>query len=102
MKAENKPKTYFVTRHSDATKWAAKNNIAVDVQLSHFDPSIIKKGDVVIGTLPVQLVYEVNKLGGKYLHLSIDIPREMRGKELSASEMQACNARLEPYRVIKE
>ncbi|WP_407079412.1 CRISPR-associated protein Csx16, partial [Candidatus Venteria ishoeyi] len=34
-----------------------------------------------------------------YYHLSLNIPPDLRGKELSVEEMLACDARLEQYEI---
>jgi CRISPR-associated protein Csx16 len=91
--------TYFVTRHLGAREWARQRGITVDNLVDHLDMAQVKDGDVVIGTLPVNLVAEVCARGGRYLHLSLDLPPEMRGKELSAENMERLGARIEEYRV---
>ena len=91
--------TYFVTRHSGARDWAAQEGIVVDEVVSHLDTTVIAPGDRVIGSLPVNLAAEVCGRGGRYLHLSVDLPPELRGRELTAEEMRACAARIEEYRV---
>jgi CRISPR-associated protein Csx16 len=91
--------TYFVTRHLGAREWAQQRGITVDDLVDHLDMAQVKDGDVVIGTLPVNLVAEVCARGGRYLHLSLGLPPEMRGKELSAEDMERLGARLEKYRV---
>jgi len=93
--------TYFISRHAGAIEWAQQQDIKVDQQLSHFDPSITQQGDVIIGTLPINLVAEVNQRGGEYLHLTLMLPSEMRGKELSADELVQYSASLEAYQAIK-
>jgi len=90
---------YFVSRHLGAVAWAAEEGFAVDKQLSHLDPTIIQDGDVVIGSLPVHLAAQVCNKGGRYLHLSMEIPPELRGAELTVERMRACHARLESYDV---
>lgn len=94
--------TYFVSRHPGAREWAEGQGIPVDVQLEHLDVACIQPGDRVIGTLPVNLAAEVCARGGRYLHLTLDLPPEWRGKELSAEEMDRFGARLEKYRVARE
>lgn len=91
--------TYFVTRHSGARDWAAEEGIAVDRMIDHLDPALIRPGDTVIGSLPVNLAAEVCERGGRYLHLSLDTPPAVRGRELTAAEMRAHGARLEQYSV---
>jgi CRISPR-associated protein Csx16 len=89
--------TYFVTRHPGARDWAAAEGLTVDRVIDHLDPATVAAGDIVIGSLPVNLAAEVCSRGGAYLHLSIDLPADLRGRELSAEQMRACGARLERY-----
>lgn len=94
--------TYFISRHPGAREWAVGESIAVDRVLAHFDPDCVQPGDVVLGTLPIHLVARVCARGGRYLHLSLEVPPEWRGRELSAADLRACGARLEAYRVMAE
>jgi CRISPR-associated protein Csx16 len=91
--------TWFVTRHSGAVEWARRQGLAVDRQVDHLEPVELAEGDTVIGTLPVHLAAAVCERGGHYLHLSLDLPPELRGRELTADDMEAAGARLEEYRV---
>ena len=89
--------TWFVTRHPGAVAWAQRRGLAVDRQLAHLAPEQIAPGDTVIGTLPVNLIARVCARGGRYLHLSLDLPAEARGRELTADELERYGARLEAY-----
>lgn len=89
--------TYFISRHPGARDWAAQEGIPVDRVIDHLDPSLLQAGDTLIGSLPVNLVAEVCARGCRYLHLSLDLPAALRGRELSAEEMRACGARIEAY-----
>ena len=91
--------TYLITRHPGAIKWAARQGIEVDEQIAHLDPARIRAGDCIIGTLPVNLAAEVCARGGRFFNLSLDVPPEARGRELSADELERFGARLEEYRV---
>ncbi|HKJ21687.1 MAG TPA: CRISPR-associated protein Csx16 [Gammaproteobacteria bacterium] len=91
--------TYFVTRHAGAREWAAAEGVPVDALLDHLDMAIVQPGDTVIGSLPVHLAGAVCARGARYLHLVLELPPGMRGRELSAGDMRACGARLEAYEV---
>lgn len=96
MVAAHKPIKYFVTRHDGAVRWAARSGLkARKVEMTNFDVSVVKPGDVVMGTLPVHLAAEVCKRGGHYWHLALEIPPDRRGHELTAEDMRAFGARLE-------
>ena len=89
----------FVSRHPGARDWAAEEGVAVDAVIAHLYPETIQLGDVVIGTLPIHLAARVCERGGRYLHLSLEIPPDWRGRELSAADLLQFGARLEEYRV---
>ncbi|MBF0145670.1 MAG: CRISPR-associated protein Csx16 [Magnetococcales bacterium] len=92
---------YFVSRHPGALEWAATQGLVVDRGIEHLDVVEIAPGDRVIGTLPVNIAAEICDRGGHYHHLSLKVPQELRGKELSVAEMIACGARLEEYHIAK-
>lgn len=89
--------TYFISRHPGAREWANRQGLVVDSWVAHLDPSLIKVGDIVIGTLPVNLAAEVCACGAIYLHLSLRLPAEARGRELTADELQNMDATLEQF-----
>ena len=91
--------TFFVTRHPGAIAWAARQGIAVDRQVAHLGPADIQPGDTVIGTLPVNLAAQVCARGARFFNLSLDVPAEARGRELSADDLERFGARLEAYDV---
>ena len=92
--------TYFITRHSGAVQWALEEGLSVDRQDEHLEVETVQKGDTVIGTLPINLAARVCQRGARYLHLSLELPPELRGRELSASQMRRCNAHLQAYQII--
>jgi len=93
-------KTIFVSRHPGAAGWAAAHGFADVEVVTHFVPS----GEAVrvIGTLPVQLAAAVFEAGGEYHHLTLTVPAEMRGTELSAAQMDQCGACVERFYVVSE
>jgi CRISPR-associated protein Csx16 len=91
--------TWFVSRHPGAVTWAARQGLAVDRWVPHLDVAAVQAGDIVAGTLPVQLAADVCERGARYLHLSIDVPAEARGQELDADDLERLGARLEGYAV---
>ena len=96
--------TYFVSRHPGAIAWATEQGITSEatIELNNLDINQIQAGDIVIGTLPVQLVAQLNDKGASYQHLVIDTPPEWRGMELTNEQMRQCHARIEKYSVKLE
>lgn len=93
--------TFFVTRHPGALDWAHAQGIAFDAHVVHLDPAKVGAGDTVIGSLPVHLAAEVCTRGARYFNLSLDLPANLRGRELDAAALEECQARLEEYLVRK-
>jgi CRISPR-associated protein Csx16 len=60
---------------------------------------MLQVGDTVIGSLPVHLAAAVCEAGARYFHLQIDVPREARGRDLTADDMVEYIARIEEYMV---
>ena len=90
--------TYFITRHHGAIEWAQVNGVHFDVHLEHLlDLGILSAGDVIIGTLPINIVCQINELGVHYVHLSLEIPPQLRGVELSAQQLDECKVTLQPF-----
>lgn len=93
--------TFFITRHPGAVEWAARQSLQIDRQIPHLDPASVQPGDVVIGTLPVNLAAQVCVRGGRFYNLSLEMPPEARGRELTADDLEAFGARLDEYAVQK-
>jgi CRISPR-associated protein Csx16 len=94
--------TWFISRHPGAIAWAARQGLLVDQQVSHLEPGQVQPGDTVIGTLPVNLAAEVCRVGAHYINLSVNVPADLRGTELSLEQMIACQARLEAFEIISK
>lgn len=88
---------YFITRHPGAVAWAHQEGIEVTELIDHLDVTRIQTGDTVVGTLPVNLAAQICARGARYLHLSLELPPDMRGKELTAEDMRRLGARLEAF-----
>ncbi len=99
----NKPRCFFVSRHSGAIEWAKQFPWSIDADfVTHLEIERLAPGDTVIGTLPVHLAAQVCARGGRYLHLSITLDAGQRGAELTAEQMGQAGACLVPYFVIQE
>ena len=91
--------TYFVSRHAGAIEWAARQHLQVDRIVPHLDPAQVQPGDTVIGSLPVNLAAQVCSGGATYWHLTLELAAELRGKELSADDLESLGARVEAFDV---
>ena len=91
--------TWFVSRHPGAIEWAMRQKLVVDQFVPHLDPARVRSGDTVIGGLPVNLAAQVCTADARYLHLSLALPADRRGQELSADELERLGARLEQFEI---
>lgn len=96
---------YFVTRHPATERWArfagrkGRLPFSIDTFIAHIDTATLAPGDVVMGTLPIHVIAQVVQRGAEFWALDIDVPESLRGKEMSATELAACKARLTRYEV---
>lgn len=89
---------WLVSRHHAALHWVLAQGLAVGRVVAHLDPTAVRAGDTVVGTLPVQSIADICSRGAHYLHLVLDLPEHMRGTELTLEQLDALGARLEQFR----
>jgi CRISPR-associated protein Csx16 len=92
-------KVWFVSRHPGALEWARRQGLRWSHALTHLDNQPVAAGDIVYGTLPVQLAARVCEAGAEYWHLQVPLGEGMRGRELSAEELADAGARFVRYDV---
>ena len=91
---------YLVSRHKGAVDWMDHIGHPYDVHLTHLtDYQALSAGDTIVGSLPINIVADLNELGVIYQHLSLYIPEHLRGVELTAEQLSALDAKLEQYKV---
>lgn len=93
-------KTYFVTRHQGAKDWAARKGFDAQI-VEHFNVESVEKDDIVLGTLPIHLVAKIWDQQGRYFHLVLNIPADLRGVEITADKMEELDATLEEFIVLR-
>lgn len=92
-------KAIFVGRHSGAMEWIKKQNIHIDQFVTSLEIDQVQRGDAVYGTLPLNLIAAVHRCGATFTHISLSIPDDYRGKELSAEQMDQFGAILQDVTV---
>lgn len=92
---------WFVSRHPGAVDWARRQGIAYDRHIAHLAVEDIASGDIVIGSLPVNLAAEVCVRGAEYWNLSLRLASQDRGRELTAEQLLSYNATIERYEIRK-
>ena len=91
--------TIFVGRHQGAIRWIKARKIPVDRWTDDLEPDTVEPGDVVIGTLPLHLACAVCSRGAVFIAVTMDIPKALRGRELSRTDIERCGCRLEAFHV---
>ncbi|MDT8321332.1 MAG: CRISPR-associated protein Csx16 [Xanthomonadales bacterium] len=89
----------LVSRHPGARDWLEKQGLKFDRQFEHLEPAAIQPRDAVIGTFPIHLAAALCDRGARVIFLSLDLPPDLRGRELEADQLAACNPRLEEFQV---
>ena len=72
---------------------------AFDCHVAHLNPAQVQAGDTVIGTLPIQLAAQICTRHAAYWHLSLEVPADKRGQELSVRELENLGASLQRFDV---
>lgn len=90
---------WFVSRHPGALAWLARRELHPDRVTAHLDPAEIAAGDVVIGTLPMSAAADICSRGARFIALDLNLPSDMRGRELTEEELRNLNCTLTEYRV---
>lgn len=91
--------TTFVVRHPAAIAWVKKQPIKIDHWTEFLEIAEIKKGDTVIGILPMHLAAQVCAKGAQFIALCLDIPSDLRGKELTLTQLESLSCHLQAYSV---
>jgi CRISPR-associated protein Csx16 len=105
--------TIFATQHPETVDWlyhcdwpndcSAPSRGTAEV-LTHFheaDLVRIKPGDIVAGSLPIQIVVSINARGGRYFHIEMSVPEEVRKaqkRHFTREEMEEFGARLVEFK----
>tara|TARA_R100000935_G_scaffold58834_1_gene98399 strand:+ start:10281 stop:10589 length:309 start_codon:yes stop_codon:yes gene_type:complete len=91
---------YLISRHKGAVEWMNHTGNHYDKHLTHLDNySQLSEGDIIVGSLPINLVADLAERSVGYIHLSLYIPEHLRGIELSAKQLSQLDAKLEAYSV---
>jgi CRISPR-associated protein Csx16 len=90
---------WLVSRHQATIEWLRRKGFTVDKAVTHLDPEAIEAGDKVVGILPTHIAARVCARNGRYFHLALDLPPEVRGRELTLDDLNAFGARIEEYHV---
>lgn len=87
-----------ITRHPSLVKYLREIGIIDNtaVIISHATPENVKDRDV-IGVLPLRLI----ALTARFREVTMEVPQELRGKELTLNELKRCNPQLTEYRVTR-
>lgn len=99
LEIERAPLRWLVSRHPGAAEFLRHTGQLFDRVVPHLDVALLRPGDTVIGTLPLHLAAAVCACGARFFHLALDVPAELRGKELDAQQLAACGARIQEFRI---
>ncbi|MEY8702465.1 CRISPR-associated protein Csx16, partial [Francisella philomiragia] len=80
---------YLISRHPGAVDWILANtSLKVDKIVTHLDSAEeLVEGDIIIGTLPTNMIANVISKGARYIHLVVPVGQHLRGQELTKEQM---------------
>lgn len=96
--------TYIITRHPATITYLKEEfGYSTAIAVTHVDEeffSHLEKGDQVIGVLPAPLMARVCKITKHpFTHFEINLPPELRGKELSVKDLKTLLPQLTKFMV---
>ena len=91
---------YCINRHECVLDWMRNRGIVVDKLIRYFDASIVKKGDIVIGNLPINIIGDVCNRGGRFFHFSYSVDGNKR--DLTVDDLNKSKAYLKEYMVTSK
>jgi len=77
----------IVSRHAATVNLIKKHFPEAEV-VSHMTEDSIPENALIIGNLPLPMVEKVLKKGNRFVMVSLNIPPELRGKELNEEELK--------------
>ena len=79
----------IVSRHKSTVEYL-KTIFGNAEVVDHLTPEDIEKikGKIVVGNLPIDMIAELLKNGNRFVLVTLNVPRELRGKELSLKEVK--------------
>lgn len=95
-KEENNMKKILITRHEALVEFLQKQGLEFDMVVSHADAETVKGKDIY-GVLPLHLAALANTITS----VDLNLPAEMRGKELSLEDVERYFVGFATYKVSK-
>jgi len=86
-----------ISRHKATVEWIRERYDNIEKVLDHIKSPDDINGEIVIGNIPLHLAYKAKEIW----NVSIDLPPELRGKDLSREQFLKLNPRIEKYKVIR-
>ena len=80
-------KVVIVSRHKGTIDYLKKRYPNAEV-VNHIDDPKKFKDSLIIGNLPLHMVSEILRNGNRFVLLTLNVPQELRGKELGEEELK--------------
>jgi CRISPR-associated protein Csx16 len=93
------PRDCVVTRHPGAAEWVQRHLGRTVRVVDHLHPHEIVPGTRYHGVFPLNLAAAICHAGAQCWAISMQVPPELRGRELGAEQLEALGARLVRYQV---
>lgn len=93
------PLDCVVTRHPGAAEWVQRRLGRAVRVVDHLHPHEIVPGTRYQGVFPLTLAADICRAGAQCWAISVQLPPDLRGRELSAEQLDGLGARLVRYQV---
>jgi len=80
-------KVVIVSRHEGTIDYLKKRYPNAEV-VNHIDDPKKFKDSLIIGNLPINIIDTLLKNGNRFVLLTLNVPQELRGKELGEEELK--------------
>jgi len=87
----------IVSRHAGAIEWLRRHGVTGEV-VSHVDTDTDLEGKILIGNAPLWIAAQADEIWTIEMP---ELPAELRGKDISAEQMEELGAKLGRYYVQK-
>ena len=89
---------WIISRHPATIEWLTQTWGPFDHVVATLPLADIQPGDCLYGNISAHLIAAVNCRGGRYFHVSLNVPRRWRGRELSMPELALLRPQLQEIR----
>lgn len=107
MKSKGGKRVVIASRHQDSVAFIRELCASLNFEVVDVVPHLQKlddlpKCDIVIGNLPLYTIAQLNRIGIRYGALSLTIPSELRGTELTLAQIRSLDPKIIEFEAFEK